>query len=143
MPCLSTSNESDIEQGISIRSHPFGISPVELNELTVPGRESLNRAALVVLGDGGGICDRLLTHPTRGIIGTSGDISSRRRAFGENRFPEPPFDSESCALVVCSLDSEVRISVHVSALLYFKNLSYIGSMQVGRRFSLVALRISS
>ena len=82
-----------MEAGNAGRTHPFHASPDELNELTVPGREALNLAALESMGGGPGICSRLITDPTNGIAGSAGDIISRHHAFGENRFPDPPFDS--------------------------------------------------
>ncbi len=87
-------DSDDIERGQNGRMAPFGVSPVQLSELTETGREARNLDKLRRLGNGQGICDKLLTDPQRGIDGSSVDLDVRRSAFGENRFPEPPFESE-------------------------------------------------
>lgn len=83
----------DIERGTELCQEPFDICTVELSELTVPGSAAHNLQALEALGCGAGVCERLLTSPQQGITGTPSDVSSRRHAFGENRFPEQAFES--------------------------------------------------
>jgi hypothetical protein len=94
----------DIERGHNGRIHPFDVSPVQLSELTVPGREQQSLDMLYRLGGGQGICDKLLTDPLRGIDGSLEDLALRREAFGENRFPEPPFESWTALFFDCFKD---------------------------------------
>jgi hypothetical protein len=86
---------SDIERGQELCVAPFGVSPVQLSELTIPGREMENVSVLLRLGSGPGIVSKLLTDAQNGISGSVEDLQMRRSAFGENRFSEPPFDSKS------------------------------------------------
>ena len=71
----------------------FRLTPAQLAELTVPGREHENLAAFRELGEGAGICEKLRTDEQQGIAGSPDDLDSRRKVFGDNRFPEPPLES--------------------------------------------------
>jgi hypothetical protein len=73
---------------------PFNLTPVDLEQLHVPGREAENLQVLRTMGGADGLCEKLKTSPSRGVDGSPEDLELRRRIFGENTYKAEPLESE-------------------------------------------------
>eukprot|EP00158_Paraphelidium_tribonemae_P002869 Partr_v1_DN25739_c0_g1_i1_m74936 putative ATPase, Ca transporting, plasma membrane len=87
------SGGDDLETGVQDPVAPFRMGVRSLGALNVHGKEDENRANLAETGGPEGLCAALASDPVKGISGTKDDLAARVSAFGENRFPEPPFES--------------------------------------------------
>jgi hypothetical protein len=86
--------DDGIQRGSNTRVAPYELSSTELCDLNVPGKDEQNLAAIRGNGGGVGVCAKLRCDPIHGITGSAADMAARQAAFGENKFPEPPFESE-------------------------------------------------
>lgn len=84
---------------------PFELSPEDLAQLFVSGRDKENLEALRRFGDGRGVCEKLKTDEFRGVNGSPDDLQMRQEVFGKNILPEAALESgssvESLDLVLC------------------------------------------
>lgn len=84
----------EFEQGTSQPLGKFDMNANSWEEIYIA--QDKNEHQLERLSAAGGttaILSRLKTHDRRGIPGTPEDIADRQKQFGENRFPEKPFES--------------------------------------------------
>jgi hypothetical protein len=93
MAAKAAATSADIEKGSS-----FDLSPLDLDQLHVPGREEENMKSLRTYGGGEGLCTKLKSNPTRGIDGSPEDIALRQSVFGRNVFKEIPLECERSKL---------------------------------------------
>jgi hypothetical protein len=113
-----------IQLGRAERLPPFGVSTTDLALLNVPGKEEENRRHLEALGGPSGVCAALCVDSRDGLHGDAADLRLRSIAFGENRFPEPPFESWLSLFLECFQDL-ILIILIVSAVVSL----IIGSIQ--------------
>lgn len=98
LPCFKKSGgDGEFDDGIARGTPqlvpPFQLSATDLGNMNVPGKDEQNLANIAAAGGGVGICAKLLTDANNGITGDKADMAKRVEAFGENRFPDPPFES--------------------------------------------------
>ena len=77
--------------GASSQIPPFHISVAGLKRLTQHGRRLENLSTLIELGGPDELCRLVLSDPVAGLARSEEGDAERRRAFGANRYPEPPF----------------------------------------------------
>jgi P-type Ca2+ transporter type 2C len=102
------------KQGSTLTISPFLFNTIDLGKIIVHGKEHECIEYIKSLGGVAEIAKSLNSSIDDGINASYDDIAKREEAFGENKFPEPPFSSWFSFFFDCFTDTVLLILIAAS-----------------------------